>query len=267
LVVVRASLTMTFFVQVTNNIIYKIQVNILKFMSWAEVFVTYHTDLTCIGYEILTNNFVYMKDRWINTLTGSVHYFTNILSFSIGDILDSACHKYIKRGFNCKSINLKNNCAADKIGELMETHYGLNNISVSDAGFDVTNNNSKSLSALLYNYLGERYAIAPSVVHLYGKEETPINILYLSIYMMDKINIDSIKFNIKIAKRYFNRPCSINKQFINIPNKLFSIGIYCDFCNKQIIVTSDINKYIICCQEIDDNLQYIMKYNSKLIIV
>ncbi|QTF49691.1 putative F-box/LRR-repeat protein [Acanthamoeba polyphaga mimivirus] len=105
IVVVNSPITITWYLQLKSGKITSIQLNKFNIKSWAEMFITYHTDLTCIGYEIITDRFVYMKKRWDRILTKNKHYFSCILNLDTASSIRRSCHKYAERGFNCVCIN------------------------------------------------------------------------------------------------------------------------------------------------------------------
>jgi hypothetical protein len=105
IIAIRNVITITWIVYKNNNIVYQIQMNILKINSWAEIFTTYHSDITCMGYDVSRCCFVYLKGRWENILEKNrIHYFCNILNCDTPKSLNRAVEKYIGRGFLCKSM-------------------------------------------------------------------------------------------------------------------------------------------------------------------
>jgi hypothetical protein len=89
---------------VSQKNIHKIQINLLRTDSWAQTMVSYHSDLTCVGYEVLTGQFIYLKKRFDTDIDKDIHYFSDIINLDTSVSLDRAVQKYQKRGFNSKSI-------------------------------------------------------------------------------------------------------------------------------------------------------------------
>lgn len=108
MVVIRNVITMTWIFNKIHehgedNI--KIQVNLLYIeKSWSEIMVSYHSDLTAIGFDILESEFVYLKGRFDKTLTTNTHYFTDIINLDTKRSLSKAVKKYRNRGFNAEPI-------------------------------------------------------------------------------------------------------------------------------------------------------------------
>ena len=115
--IVKRPITITWWIfNLDEELIFLIQLNSLLIKSWTEIFTVYHSDLLCIGYEILTNNFVTLNYRWnsIKTFDDPI-YFTNIFNLDNIDQLLNAVNKYGNRNFktvlvteNPKIVNIKN---------------------------------------------------------------------------------------------------------------------------------------------------------------
>lgn len=83
-----------------------------KLNSWSDIFVSCHSDLVCVGYDVLRDEFLYLNGRWENILNdtpGYTHFFTNILSCDSKKTLKLAVKKYRKRGFNCDYVYITHN--------------------------------------------------------------------------------------------------------------------------------------------------------------
>lgn len=104
MLVLRNVLTMTWIFFKDQQEIHKIQCNILHTDSWAQTMVSYHCDLTCVGFEVLTEKFVYLKGRFDQEIDKDLHYFSDIINLDTTISLQRAVDKYTKRGFNCKAI-------------------------------------------------------------------------------------------------------------------------------------------------------------------
>lgn len=268
LIVVRAPLTMTFYIQTISGKIYTIQLNMLYIESWAQIFVTYHSDIPCIGYEISTNKFVYLKGRWNNILTRNVHYFSNILNFDTESTLQYATHKYKDRGFKCQPIiissdikyhdgnydkknrNIKNYMNhLNLIEHLMLKYYQIA-CSPSDPSDEIKDDriDLTYLPAILYDkYQGkDQYAFASSIIHLYNETEIILPIVYLSVFMIEKHIENAEKYlDFGIARKYFNESKSIRIGNIKCKNQY--IGIKC-LCGKYVSFIAMMNRGSICCR-------------------
>lgn len=249
LIVVRSPLTMTFYVQIENGTIYNIQLNLLKIKSWSQLFVTYHTDLTCIGYEILTDRFIYMKGRWENILTKKVHYFSNILNFDSGHSLYDASWKYMNRNFNCHAISIddnntnlrpKNLQIQSFIEKLVHKFYDIvcspSADNIKDDRLDI----SYLPNVIYYKYKDYHdRAIASTVAHLYDPSIIPISIVYLSVYMLhlrinrhNNITYLPPNINIELAKHYFNYSSMIRPKLVKKKHNYIAMMIKCDYCGN-----------------------------------
>ncbi|BCS83539.1 putative F-box/LRR-repeat protein [Cotonvirus japonicus] len=192
LVVVRGPITITWYVQLVDESIKVIQLNVFNITSWAEIFVTYHTDLTCIGYEILTDKFVYLESRWDNILQkNKIHYFSNVLSLDITWSIVRACQKYKKRGFHCVSIN--DNCddlnKFDRlISDLINTIYNIPSGHSSSPPTSIDGIPKNCLASILYNkYNGVENVVFTESAQFALDNFYP-DIMFLSVYKINKIN-------------------------------------------------------------------------------
>lgn len=116
LIVVRGPLTITWHLTTIYNDYYIVQVNILKIESWAELFISYHSDIVCLGYDILKSQFVYLKGRWDNITINKSHSFSAIFNIDNPYTLKKACGKYKNRGFNCYIDNKYSNVNEQSYG-------------------------------------------------------------------------------------------------------------------------------------------------------
>lgn len=108
IIVIRSIITLTWIIYKGNTKMNQIQLNILKLHSWADIFVTCHSDITCMGYDVLNQCFVFLKGRWDNIVKNKVHYFCNVLSCDTAKSLNRAIEKYNERGFKCDIIYVDN---------------------------------------------------------------------------------------------------------------------------------------------------------------
>lgn len=108
LLVIRSPIVVTWIVYKNNQVVYQIQANVLMIESWSEIFVTYHVDIVCVGYDILQNKFLYLKNRWDNIVnTDKIHIFSNIFSCDSEKFLKRSVKKYTNRGFKCDTFFVK----------------------------------------------------------------------------------------------------------------------------------------------------------------
>lgn len=100
-VVVRGPMTLTWHITTMYNDYHIVQVNILKIESWAELFISYHSDIVCLGYDILKSQFVYLDGRWEEILQDKTRYFSSVFNVDNPYTLKKACAKYNRPGFDC----------------------------------------------------------------------------------------------------------------------------------------------------------------------
>jgi hypothetical protein len=217
LIVVRCSITVTFHIQTLDKNIFLIQINLFNIRNWNELFIGYHTDLTCIGYEILNDKFVYMNKRFSNILTNKVHYFCNILNFDKGSSLWLAAGKYIKRGFNCEIIEIGTKNI--NIVELL-----INKLYKVQCYISSEPNDTRIVKTYLPHIIASKYknkgilsAISSSAYHLFDKYEISVPIYYLSILMVynDKENDLILKKDIKLVREFLSRPEIITNKYLD----------------------------------------------------
>jgi len=266
---------LTFFIQVKLGQIYKIQLNLFSVKSWSQVFLVYHTDLVCIGYEVLTNKFIYMKNRFENILTKQVHYFSNIFNFDSGCSLQEACLKYISRGFNCQIILLRSQPETSEKKEkkqgkmngdlglieiLIEKYYGdaiyiASSTEHNDDRIDLT-----YLPHILFDLYGnsDNFVSSSSIVHLFEQNELMVPMIYLSIYQIDKypdrrrylnINMDTFRFQSRILK---------SNQDSN-----YFLGVKCWRCHAYIPIFNASHK----CMRSYSNIFVEYKYKLDMLII
>ena len=118
LLVVRCPIVVTWYIYENGYIVDQIQANILNINSWSEIFVTYHSDIVCIGYDVMLQKFLYLKNRWDNIVnTDKVHVFSNVFSCDSKSSLKRSVEKYRERGFKCV-YNFVNKDTSDGFGNL-----------------------------------------------------------------------------------------------------------------------------------------------------
>lgn len=236
IVVIRTSITITWLIQSTTDEITSIQLNIMNIKSWAEVFITYHADLTCIGYEILTNKFVYLDNRWNNILQNDTNYFSNILNMESANSIYKAASKYQQRGFTCVSLN---DLCTDTQGNIAKSYdhhiydslvsllsdkiYNKLNIHTSDTGYQ-NYYQKKYTYANLIHYIFDKYrmseniSFSSSMSHLQLPKFYP-DIIMLSVYKINEI-LDKQQNN-DIGQEFHQLSIHKQKNYINKTEKFF----------------------------------------------
>lgn len=117
MIIVRRPLTISWIVVdlAKNQVLAKIQLSTLHIQSWSEIFILYHSDIVCIGYDVQSQKFLYLRDRFLThflqprgdgTTNVKVH-FTNLHSDDCKETLESSVLKYQKRGFSAEAIYVK----------------------------------------------------------------------------------------------------------------------------------------------------------------
>uniref|UniRef100_A0A6C0C917 Uncharacterized protein n=1 Tax=viral metagenome TaxID=1070528 RepID=A0A6C0C917_9ZZZZ len=207
--VVQNPLTTTFHIQVFSGEIYSIQLNMFNIKSWAQIFVVYHSNITCIGYEILTNRFLYMQDRFENVLHCGTQYFSNILNFDSEDSLSNAASKYASRGFRCKHVRIAEKYEmyySNKITRLLTRYYNYQHCMSSPSPHYLTGGFVDIIGKSL-KYNNRISSISAS----FNNQILPI--MYLSIYITDRHAKKGSKcVDMDMAKEYFKYERSQNTQ-------------------------------------------------------
>lgn len=84
-----------------------IQLNTFQITSWSDLFIVYHSDVVCLGYEVKSNRFVYLKERfkpkWLLNKP-DFSWGSTILSLDTQSSSARVVKKYQKRGINIKMI-------------------------------------------------------------------------------------------------------------------------------------------------------------------
>lgn len=254
IVVVRTPITITWFVQLVDESITIIQVNLFNIEAWSEIFVTYHTDLTCIGYEILSGKFIYLLGRFDNILIDKPHYFSNCLNLDYPQNIEHACYKYKSRGFHCVSTTTSDWACGDwacgkyvknLIPIFMQQYY---QIELGTMSGSLNTVSQQTPFNCLPNILYEKYydidniVFASTVDHIFGTESCP-NILFLSVYkvhlLLEKLMIDSNE--ILAVRNFLNMPekikCTQGK-YCHIYKEYYTVGIRCPICSIIISLKS-----------------------------
>lgn len=234
-IVIRSPITMTWHIQLPNKI-FTIQIMIMKIFAWSEILITYHSDITCIGFETLTNKFLFLKGRWENVLLDKVHYFSNVLNLDSGYGLIKASIKYKNRNFKCDVINVMN----FEDGEFIKNNYGMQIFNAKQINTNNPKKENVSISSLLFNkykYI-ENINYAKSVNYLFLNNEFIPPILYLSVFYIRRSKISIPQQFIE----YFKKP-----QVLFYENDFYAIKIDCLECNKTFLLKTFMNNSSICC--------------------
>lgn len=242
ILVMRNMYMLTFFICDNNDNYYaSIQTHITNIESWPELFVNSISDVTCMGFDVINNNFVYMKNRWENIFTDNDIIFTNYLNFDNEKSIQNAIEKYIERGFKCTSIYINNH-------DLLENHYKIFSYSNCSDHHNTAINDNNILKILLKKYKNKSYRSFSNTVNtLFFKENIP-SIRCLSIRMMNKQDIESAKNFIHFSNKiYFKYGYYILDGF----DKIFSpVCVKCKTCGNVVSLNDFLNDTY--CHELRD---------------
>jgi len=172
IVVVRRLLTLTWWIfdtKDTDNVM-EIQLNMLNARSWADVFVVYHSDVVCVGYDIKKRQLITQTHRWNNFVNSFPNvYVTNLNSHDQPETLEIARQKYSNRGFVITALLVYKN-----IEDKNKKANGNNEI-VDPYGFSGNNEYSKTETDLI-NKLSTTYGncsdiiISDDITHMYDRD-------------------------------------------------------------------------------------------------
>jgi len=100
ILIIRRPLTITWVVLDGDKILINLQLNTTKFKSWSNVFISYHCDFVCIGYDVSSEKIIILKHRWHHYAD---NYYENTICVNINSIdneqtLISSSKKYMNRG-------------------------------------------------------------------------------------------------------------------------------------------------------------------------
>jgi len=223
--VVRLPITVTWYIKTKYGEKIKLQINIMNITSWAEIFINAHSDLVTVGYEIMTNKIIYMKNRFENIICKKNHVFSNILNLDTICSFSNATEKYTKRGYRCVGYFMKN------VAQKMESIYKFETLSISS---EISKPRSYiSLFDEIFNYYSnairnKNIAFSSTVSDLFIDNEYFAPIKYLSIHM-----ISSSDPQLNKIIDFLHKPKKIILK--NGPkdtlNNYYKIGILCQKCN------------------------------------
>ena len=245
IVVVRNQITVTWYLHLNDDTILSIQINILKITSWAEIFISNQTDLTCIGFEIKSSKFLYLSDRWNNILTSSFHYFSNILNFDNLFTITKSALKYQSRGFPCSIYPFEG-----QIPHLKETLYHIKNGDSCDISGPPTKSIATNfLPHVLCKYrhvenCGNKILFGSTVDNVFGNE-TPIPIIFFAVFKINKLLTlntplaQSVKTLFPSVRSYFDLTAHYSSlpsygPLCSVTHLPFTVGIKCRFCDQFI---------------------------------
>lgn len=269
IIVIRNVITITWIIYKNNNLIYQIQMNILKIHSWTEIFTTYHSDITCMGYDVAKCCFVYLKGRWENILEKDrIHYFCNILNCDTSKSLNKSVEKYISRGFLCKAVFIGeesiNNVTLNKLAPYGQYNRYRRLINMSDPeadidDFGINDNNTQNgvIKYLLSKYLHiENIFYSTSVKHLFPDTIIPSGINLWKLGKQNEyhdflIQPSNINLNCKNEKNCIcDNICPIEMTHHNI----FVKNKYCDHkLSLRAYIYNPINKCPLCRKNFEGN--------------
>ncbi|AYV75613.1 MAG: hypothetical protein Terrestrivirus2_121 [Terrestrivirus sp.] len=172
IVIIRRLLTLTWWIfdtKDTDNVM-EIQLNMLNARSWADVFVVYHSDVVCVGYDIKKRQLITQTQRWNNFVSSFPNvYVTNLNSHDQPETLEIARQKYSNRGFAITALLVYKN-----IEDKNKKTNGNNEI-IDPYGFSGNNEYSKTETDLI-NKLSTTYGncsdiiISDDIVHMYDRD-------------------------------------------------------------------------------------------------
>jgi hypothetical protein len=220
LIVLRNLFMMTFFIFDETDV-FTIQVHITDITAWSEIFVMVASDITCIGFEVLTETFVCLERRWKNLLNDETITFTNIMNFDSRDSLSNAYEKYKSRGFKC---------AMEFFSEPIHLIYRIYQI-CGDCGSSIEKTDS-IIDTITSKYRGKTYVcFSNTVKSIFFNVELIPHIKCLSLI---NINPESKRTN-EVAKIFLTRALEIKfKDGYFYDNKYFTVGIKCNNCDHAL---------------------------------
>lgn len=184
-IIIRRPLTLTWWIYDRfDNYKAEIQLNILYVRSWSDVFVVYHSDAVCVGYDVRLKKFVTLTERWNNFIHSyPIIWLTNLNSSQSSEILDSSAKKYSERGFSCYIINV-----------IKDNNNTKENDVIISGGLYSGNENKSIYDKLISTYKKcQDIAINDTIDHLYEKSVFP-----------QYIKIDTLNNNDPFVKRVLN---------------------------------------------------------------
>jgi len=144
LVVIRKPIVMTWILWKNADHYFKIQCNLLNIKNWKEVFITYHSDFLCIGFDIQQSNFVYLKERWDYFLSNSIQSYmaNNLFNKDNQKNLNHVSLKYSGRNLYLYPVPVQYKIKIDKDAITVEDDdngLGANNIEDDENGLGMSN--------------------------------------------------------------------------------------------------------------------------------
>lgn len=158
ILLIRNPVTITWIIYDGKTIIQQIQLVIMQMKSWAEIFITNHSDITCVGYDTRSASFVYFHGRWESILKKNhVHHFSNIVNLDTAISLKNAADKYSKRGFNCKVINITSTDVTGQPVDDVDDYYGFSRRQASISGSHRVRRLNHGIVHPVVRYILEKY--------------------------------------------------------------------------------------------------------------
>lgn len=261
IIIIRNPVTITWIIHDGRSIIQQIQLVILNIKSWADIFITFHGDITCIAYEFITDKFIYMSNRWENILIDNkIHYFSNIINLDTVASLTRAVEKYRSRGFNCHVIEISSPLAPIAPSVLPPLRRN-RHLYMSDSGGsnlnnfnNVRNNNSNNnvnnvnmsnvhITNEVLKYLIDKYhhvisniCFSNNITDLYNDNQPLLPALKMAEFSDELLNIPG---NIKLKCNCFNSTdCQCICPIDLGPHHVF---VYNKSCTHKIAISTYIN--------------------------
>lgn len=210
-----------------DNHVCKIQLMKINFKSMAEIFLSYHSGIVCVAFDIINNNYIYMPQRF-----GKMN-FNNYLSIAGKSKIESVISKYKKRFQNFYLINqyLITNIVLDVDKAILHKIFGFGNDFFYSLDFMGHYQEGD------YVNLGYIMKNGNEVLNNIYRETAYIeNIFFLdAIYMAYKLFCDL-------------PPTNIYSGYIENTKNIKSIGISCANCSLYLGSYSDL--YNMCQQGI-----------------
>ena len=210
-----------------NNI--KIQLMKIYFRNMAEIFVTYHSGIVCVAFDVTNNNYIHMPQRF-----GKMN-FTNFLCMAGKYKICDAYRKYIKRFhiFYKTNKHLIKNIIVEKQPSHFRDIFGFGEEIFYEFAFtdQYMIGESLDISILLNKNFG-------SLNNIYSGTEWIENIVFFDIIYM-------------AYKLFADLPASdVYSSYIENTHKIKSFGVSCVLCELYLgslkeIITANQQKEII----------------------
>jgi hypothetical protein len=205
IIVIRRPITIAWWIiNSDDTIANQIQLNSLDNNSWIKIFEEYHANLVCIGYHILSDNFLFHSMRWREFINNNgINWFSNIYSTDIMFTLIHATNKYYKRGFNVKAL-IRSSDDKFTIGKI-------------DTLNELNEESKYAIDRLVSFRWGRNLVISDTVKKIFFKDENPPPISEL-------VNIYKLHYD------YYFQPHALNLK------KNDGLSVIISPCNHEILL-------------------------------